>query len=93
MKTIIREKYGEAARRAGTGGRSSCCGGSPCGADNKDPITSDLYSEADAAALPEQALGVTEYGAGAALTMRWQNSSSRSSASASEMRATQCISS
>lgn len=56
LKTIIREKYGEAARRAGTGGRSSCCGGSPCGADNKDPITSDLYSEADAAALPEQAL-------------------------------------
>ncbi len=55
LKTIVREKYGEAARRAATGGRSSCCGSS-CGCDTADPITSDLYSQAETAVLPEGAL-------------------------------------
>jgi SAM-dependent methyltransferase len=55
LKTIVREKYGEAARRATTGGRSSCCGGS-CGCDTADPITSDLYSQAETAVLPKEAV-------------------------------------
>jgi arsenite methyltransferase len=55
LKTIVREKYGEAARRAATGDRSSCCG-SGCGCDTADPITSDLYSEAETAVLPKEAV-------------------------------------
>jgi arsenite methyltransferase len=55
LKTIVREKYGEAARRASAGGKSSCCGGS-CGTDTADPITSNLYSQAETAVLPEQAV-------------------------------------
>ncbi len=55
LRTIVREKYGEAARLASTGGRSSCCGSS-CGCDTADPITSDLYSPAETAVLPEGAV-------------------------------------
>jgi arsenite methyltransferase len=55
LKAIVREKYGEAARRATTGVRSSCCGSS-CGCDTADPITSDLYSEAETAVLPKEAI-------------------------------------
>ena len=55
MKTIVREKYGEAARRASAGGKSSCCGGS-CGTDTADPITSNLYSQAETAVLPKEAV-------------------------------------
>jgi ubiquinone/menaquinone biosynthesis C-methylase UbiE len=55
LKSIVREKYGEAARRATTGGRSSCCG-SGCGCDTADPITSDLYSQTETAGLPEGAV-------------------------------------
>jgi ubiquinone/menaquinone biosynthesis C-methylase UbiE len=55
LKTIVRERYGEAARRAATGDRSSCCGSS-CGCDTADPITSDLYSQAETAVLPKEAV-------------------------------------
>jgi arsenite methyltransferase len=55
LKTIVREKYGEAARRATSGDRSSCCGSS-CGCDTADPITSDLYSLAETAVLPKEAV-------------------------------------
>ena len=54
IKTIVKEKYGEAAVRAGSGG-SSCCGASPsngCG----DPITSNLYDETQRGELPETAV-------------------------------------
>ena len=55
LKAIVREKYGEAALRATTGSRSSCCGSS-CGCDTADPITSDLYSQAETAVLPKEAV-------------------------------------
>jgi arsenite methyltransferase len=55
LKAIVRERYGEAARRASTGDRSSCCG-SGCGCDTADPITSDLYSQAETAVLPNEAV-------------------------------------
>jgi arsenite methyltransferase len=55
LKTIVRERYGVAAKRATTGGQSSCCGGG-CGCDTADPITSDLYSQAEKAGLPEGAV-------------------------------------
>ena len=55
LKAIVREKYGEAARRASSGGRSSCCGGSG-GCGTADPITSDLYSGSETAGLPKEAV-------------------------------------
>jgi ubiquinone/menaquinone biosynthesis C-methylase UbiE len=55
LKNVVREKYGEAARQASAGDRSSCCGGS-CGAETADPITSNLYSLAETATLPSEAV-------------------------------------
>jgi ubiquinone/menaquinone biosynthesis C-methylase UbiE len=55
LKSIVRERYGEAALRATSGESSSCCGSS-CGCGTADPITSDLYSAAETAALPDKAV-------------------------------------
>ncbi len=55
VKDIVKEKYGQAALRVTTGG-SSCCGAAAaCGTD-VDPITSDLYDEAQKSGLPEEAV-------------------------------------
>ena len=56
IKEVVKEKYGQAALRATSGG-SSCCGSSPasdsgCG----DPITSNLYDVSQAGQIPEEAL-------------------------------------
>jgi|SRR5579864_2947968 len=48
LKTAIRDKYGKAASGVATGG---CCGGN-C----DDPITTNLYSAADAAGVPAEAV-------------------------------------
>jgi len=48
LKTQVRDKYGKAAQGVVDGG---CCGGS-CA----DPITTGLYGDADAGAVPEEAL-------------------------------------
>jgi SAM-dependent methyltransferase len=53
-KSLVKEKYGEAALRV-IGGGSSCCGASASGTDT-DPITSDLYNNAQTAQIPEEAL-------------------------------------
>ncbi len=55
LRATVREKYGEAARRARAGARSSCCGGGPR-AEAADPITTDLYSAGDVACLPTEAV-------------------------------------
>jgi arsenite methyltransferase len=55
LKTTVREKYGQAARRASAGARSGCCGGG-CGTDMVDPITSNLYPLAETATLPTEAV-------------------------------------
>src|ERR1700693_3142184 len=56
IKEAVKEKYGEAALRATTGG-SSCCGATAastsCGCD---PITSNLYDAAQAGEIPAEAL-------------------------------------
>jgi arsenite methyltransferase len=57
LKEIVRQKYGEAARRASSGGRASCCGGTPDG--GADPITSDLYGISDTAGLPAGAVAAS----------------------------------
>ncbi len=54
IKEVVKQKYGEAARRVNSGG-SSCCGASSasgCG----DPITSNLYDAFEATQIPEEAL-------------------------------------
>src|SRR5664279_1435597 len=55
IKDVVREKYGEAARRATTGG-SACCGGASAIAGAKDPITSNLYESSQTLGLPAAAL-------------------------------------
>jgi SAM-dependent methyltransferase len=51
---MVKERYGQAALRVTTGG-SSCCGASAsCGTD--DPITSNLYDEAQKSGLPQEAV-------------------------------------
>src|SRR5579872_5082321 len=55
VKEVVREKYGEAARRVVAGADNSCCGASPCGTD-VDPITRDLYDELQKGLLPDEAV-------------------------------------
>src|ERR1700723_3971885 len=55
IKEVVREKYGQAARRAGAGG-SSCCGGTAATGATCDPITSNLYDAAQMEQVPERAL-------------------------------------
>jgi len=50
IKEAVREKYSQAALRAG----GSCCGGAKSACT--DPITSNLYSEHETGALPEAAV-------------------------------------
>lgn len=60
MNTDIREtvktKYGEAARRVSSGEGNACCGASACCGTDADPITSNLYDEAQTSGLPEAAV-------------------------------------
>src|SRR3954454_19076108 len=55
VQDAVREKYGEIARSVGKSG--GCCGptSSGCG----DPITSNLYSDAETSGLPEDAVAVS----------------------------------
>ena len=57
IQDAVKQKYGEAAKRAATGG-TACCG---AGAELSgcDPITKDLYSDAEKAALPEKAVAAS----------------------------------
>ena len=57
IKTIVQEKYGAAAKRAASGQGSACCGTSAASSiEGCDPITSNLYGEGEASAVPEMAL-------------------------------------
>src|SRR3954467_10333829 len=54
IQEAVQQKYGEAALQARSGAQAGCgCGTSCCGTD---PITSNLYDEAQAAAVPAEAL-------------------------------------
>src|SRR5256886_6667785 len=61
IQDAVKQKYGEAAKRAATGG-TACCG---AGAERSgcDPITKDLYSDAEKAALAKGA-GAAALGCG-----------------------------
>jgi arsenite methyltransferase len=55
VQDVVKEKYGEAARRVAAGKGSSCCGASVCGTE-VDPITRDLYNEGEKSSLPDLAV-------------------------------------
>jgi arsenite methyltransferase len=57
IKEVVKEKYGEAALRVISGSGSACCGSSPSSCRQScDPVTSNLYDEAQTGALPETAV-------------------------------------
>jgi arsenite methyltransferase len=56
VRETVREKYAEAALRVTQGGEASCCSTSCCGGAEGDPITSNLYADAETASLPQEAL-------------------------------------
>ncbi len=55
IKDVVKEKYGQAALRVVSGEGSGCCGAtaSTC---STDPITSNLYDEAEKSGLPAEAV-------------------------------------
>src|SRR5450759_33313 len=55
IKEVVKEKYGQAALRVHTGD-SSCCGASTATDSCCDPLTMNLYDEAQANQVPEGAL-------------------------------------
>ena len=55
LRTTVRERYAEIARKVASVGEASCCGSSCCGG-SADPISSDLYTAAETAQLPEKAV-------------------------------------
>jgi SAM-dependent methyltransferase len=54
LEQNIREKYGALALRAQR--ETGCCSGGPCCGGEDDPITSALYSDAEARELPAEAM-------------------------------------
>jgi arsenite methyltransferase len=64
VRELVRQKYGEAALRVMGGEGAACCGGNSamdevcCGAEARaeDPITSNLYTDAEASEIPEAAI-------------------------------------
>ncbi len=54
IKEVVKQKYGEAARRVKSGG-SSCCGAASA-TSCCDPITTNLYDASQAGQIPEEAL-------------------------------------
>jgi ubiquinone/menaquinone biosynthesis C-methylase UbiE len=61
LKTVVRQKYGEAAVRAASGAKSTCGCGTSCCTDGSmtDPITRDLYDSVTTATLPETAVAAS----------------------------------
>jgi arsenite methyltransferase len=57
IREIVKEKYGEAAKRMVSGQGSACCGASAASSTTScDPITSNLYGVTEAGSVPEAAL-------------------------------------
>src|SRR5207253_447768 len=56
VQAAVREKYGAIAKSVGTTG---CCGSGPCGGGAGDPITSDLYSDAQTRDIPAEAVAAS----------------------------------
>jgi len=62
VTAIVRDKYGEAARRVLTGTGTASCGTSPsaesCGC-GCDPVSADLYDADQIAGVPADAIGAS----------------------------------
>jgi arsenite methyltransferase len=56
IKEVVKEKYGEAARRVANGESNGCCGASSAINNCCDPITSNLYDVTQSDQIPEEAL-------------------------------------
>jgi arsenite methyltransferase len=56
LKITVRERYGKAALQVASGVKTGCCGGGSCGTSAQDPITSNLYTDAETATLPAEAV-------------------------------------
>ncbi len=57
VKDVVREKYGNAAKRVINAGGTACCGSSPASATcGCDPVSSNIYSESEASSVPENAV-------------------------------------
>jgi hypothetical protein len=57
LKEVVKEKYGEAARRVVNGGSNGCCGGSALLDGSCDPITSNLYDQSETGQIPKKLCG------------------------------------
>lgn len=55
VKEVVKERYGQAARRVQAGAGNSCCGGAALEASS-DPISSNRYDAAEQGEVPETAL-------------------------------------
>ena len=58
IKDVVKDKYGKAALRVTGGGNASCCG-SASSRGSCDPVTSNLYGQADTAGLPQEAVAAS----------------------------------
>ncbi|MEZ5294163.1 MAG: arsenite methyltransferase [Vicinamibacterales bacterium] len=58
LKSTVQAKYGEAAKRAASGGLAIGCCGSPSGC-GPDPISSNLYDASQQAGLPVEAVAAS----------------------------------
>jgi arsenite methyltransferase len=56
IKEVVKEKYGEAARRVKAGNKNGCCGAAASGIGQCDPITSNLYKTSETSGIPEDAV-------------------------------------
>jgi arsenite methyltransferase len=61
IREVVKEKYGRAALKVTGGGQSSCCGAATerAGSCGADPITGDLYTVAETAGLPAEAVAAS----------------------------------
>ncbi|MFO1338512.1 MAG: arsenite methyltransferase [Burkholderiaceae bacterium] len=56
VKNVVKQKYGAAAERVAQGAGNACCGGSAASPGQWDPITANLYDQAQAADVPAAAM-------------------------------------
>jgi arsenite methyltransferase len=58
LTETVKDKYGAIARKVRTGEteKASCCGPTCCGGGEKDAISANLYSDAEAAEVPANAI-------------------------------------
>src|SRR5258708_21377378 len=57
MQEVVKQKYGEAARQVAAGGKACCGGGGEL--SGCDPITKNLYDEAQKSGLPAEAVAAS----------------------------------